>query len=72
MEKKHFPVILEQDEDGVFIMECPLYPGCRSYGDTLEEAIENIQEAIQVCIDDSSIIEKNTVFLGIRDIEIAV
>ena len=49
--KRHFPVIIEQDKDGVFIVECPVLLGCRSYGQTVEEAIENIQEAIAVCLD---------------------
>ena len=29
--KKHFPIIIEQDKDGVYIVECPLFKGCRSY-----------------------------------------
>jgi predicted RNase H-like HicB family nuclease len=45
------PVIIERDEDGVFIVECPVLQGCHSYGDTLEEALENIREAIQLCIE---------------------
>ena len=50
--KKHYPIIIEQDKDGVFIVQCPLFRGCRSYGDTIDEAIENIKEAIKVCIID--------------------
>jgi predicted RNase H-like HicB family nuclease len=46
------PVIIERDEDGVFIVECPVLQGCHSYGDTLEEALENIREAIQLCIEE--------------------
>jgi len=45
-------VIIEQDEDGVFIVECPVIQGCHSYGYTLEEALENIKEAIQLCIEE--------------------
>jgi predicted RNase H-like HicB family nuclease len=33
--KKNFPVIVEQDDDGVFIVECPIIKGCRSYGHTI-------------------------------------
>jgi predicted RNase H-like HicB family nuclease len=46
------PVIIEQDEDGIFIVECPVIQGCHSYGYTLEEALENIKEAIQLCIEE--------------------
>lgn len=34
--KKHYPVIIEQDKDGVYIVECPLFKGCRSYGHNID------------------------------------
>jgi len=43
-----FNVFIEEDqEDGGFVIECPALPGCVSQGDTVEEAIENIKEAIR-------------------------
>jgi antitoxin HicB len=36
-----------QDEDGVFIVECPTLPGCVSQGRTRAEALENITDAIR-------------------------
>ncbi len=42
-----FRVIIEQDEDGVFIAQCPALPGCVSQGQTRKEAEANIKEAIQ-------------------------
>ena len=41
-----FRVIIEQDEDGVFVAQCPSLPGCISQGKTREEAQVNIKEAI--------------------------
>jgi len=41
-----FRVIIQQDEDGVFVAECPSLPGCISQGKTREEALENIRDAI--------------------------
>jgi predicted RNase H-like HicB family nuclease len=41
-----FRVIIEQDEDGVFVAHCPSLPGCISQGATREEAQANIKEAI--------------------------
>lgn len=70
--KRHFPVIIEQDKDGVFIVECPVFQGCRSYGQTVEEAIENIREAIAVCLDESGPAPRETLFVGVRDLEVAV
>lgn len=69
--KKHFPIIIEQDSDGVYIVECPLLKGCRSYGHTIDEAIENIKEAIAVSVEEG--LEENDVsFIGMRDLELAV
>ena len=39
-------VIIQQDEDGMFVAECPSLPGCISQGKTREEALENIRDAI--------------------------
>ncbi len=46
-----FPVILRTDEDGMIVAECPIIPGCISQGRTREEAILNIQEAIELCLE---------------------
>lgn len=46
-----FFVTVHQDEDGVFIAECPTIPGCVSQGKTEEEAYRNIQEAIRDCLE---------------------
>lgn len=44
----NFKVIIEEDkEDGGYVVECPALPGCASQGDTVEEALENIKEAIR-------------------------
>jgi predicted RNase H-like HicB family nuclease len=46
-----FDVTIYQDEDGMFIAECPVIPGCVSQGKTLEEAEINIQDAIRECLE---------------------
>ncbi len=45
-----FIVTVFQDEDGMFISECPAIPGCISQGKTMEEAEKNIQDAIKECL----------------------
>jgi predicted RNase H-like HicB family nuclease len=48
-----FKVILEPDEEaGGYVISCPALPGCYSQGDTIDEALENIKEAIQLCLED--------------------
>ena len=46
-----FEITLYQDEDGMFIAECPAIPGCISQGKTEQEAEKNIQEAIKECLE---------------------
>ena len=46
-----FNVTIDRDEDGVWIVECPSIPGCVSQGKTREEALENIKEAIALCLE---------------------
>lgn len=41
-----YRVLIEQDEDGVYVAEVPALPGCISQGQTRSEALENIKEAI--------------------------
>lgn len=41
-----YRVIIQADEDGIFVAECPSLPGCISQGSTRDEARENIAEAI--------------------------
>ena len=41
-----FRVVIEQDEDSVFVAECPSLPGCISQGKSRDEAITNIKDAI--------------------------
>jgi len=42
-----YRVLIEQDEDGVFVAEVPVLPGCISQGASRDEALENIREAIE-------------------------
>ncbi len=46
-----FLITMFQDEDGMFIAECPSIPGCVSQGKTEEEAERNVREAIKECLE---------------------
>ena len=41
-----YRIVIEQDEDGIYVAECPTLPGCISQGETREEASANIKDAI--------------------------
>jgi predicted RNase H-like HicB family nuclease len=46
-----YRVLIEQDEDGMFVAEVPSLPGCISQGQTRPEVLENIQEAIEAYLE---------------------
>ena len=71
----NYRVIIEQDEDGVYVASVPSLQGCYTEGDTFEEAIKNVKDVIKLHIaarkkkglvpDDS-----NTQFIGIKTLTI--
>ncbi len=46
-----FVISVNTDEDGIYIAECPVIPGCVSQGQTEEDALRNIREAIKECLE---------------------
>ena len=66
-----YRVIIEKGEDFGYVAHCPAIPGCHSQGKTMEEAIENIKDAIRGCL---SVLDKDLIFeeKEIASIEIAV
>ena len=49
----NFKVVLEKDEDGGYAVTVPSLPGCISQGDTKEEALKNIREAIELYLEET-------------------
>jgi len=46
-----FPVVIYREETGGFSVVCPSLPGCHSQGETLDEALANVREAIDLCLE---------------------
>lgn len=70
MKKIHVPIIIETDEDGVYIVSCPLFKGCHTYGKTIDEALARIKEVIELCMEDSQALEQTNTFVGFREVEV--
>ncbi|HTB31695.1 MAG TPA: type II toxin-antitoxin system HicB family antitoxin [Bacteroidia bacterium] len=68
----HFPIIVEQDEDNIYIVSCPAFKGCHSYGKTIEEALDNIREVIEMCMEEEKDENTSTLnsFIGFREVEV--
>jgi len=69
MRKLHLPIIIEMDEDGYYIVSCPLFKGCHSYGETVDEALENIRDVIEMCLEETKVEDLNK-FVGFRELEV--
>ncbi len=69
MEKLHLHILVEIDEDGKYIVSCPLFKGCHSRGETIDEAMENIKEVIEMCLEETKVEDLNT-FIGFRELEV--
>jgi len=77
LKKYNLQVVIEQDEDGIFIAECPALHGCYAQGKTFEEAIKNIKDVIVMCIEElraekKKIDLKYPEVIGIKNLEVAV
>ena len=57
------------DEEGWYVVECPVIPGCISQGGTKEEALQNIQEAIQLCLE---VRQERGLPLNVQSLEVEV
>ena len=65
-------VIIEQDEDGIYIVSCPSLQGCYSQGDTIDEALENIKDAIRLHIEArKSLGESIPVEIALEEVEVS-
>jgi predicted RNase H-like HicB family nuclease len=74
MERK-FHVLIEQDEDGGYVGKVPELKGCLSQGDTLDEHMKHIKEAIELCLEveaeeNVKVTEEQIKFVGVQEITI--
>jgi predicted RNase H-like HicB family nuclease len=49
---KNLPLLVEKGKDGFYVVECPLFRGCYSQGRTIDEALANIREVIDLILEE--------------------
>jgi len=73
MKRYKFRIVVEQDEDGVYIVSVPSLKGCYSQGDSIDEAVVNIKDAIRLHIEArESLGEQVPVEVLVDEVEISV
>ncbi len=65
-----FTVIIEQDEDGIYVANVPELEGCYTQGKTLQIVLERIKEAIEVCLEDDKGDINPMTFVGIQKVKV--
>ncbi|MAH51819.1 HicB family protein [Candidatus Pacearchaeota archaeon] len=65
-----FNVLVEQDEDGIYVASVPEIEGCYTQGKTLQEVFERIREAIEVCLEGDGEEINPMKFIGIQKIQV--
>ncbi len=69
--QREFDVIVERDSEGYYVASVPALPGCHTQAKSLDELMERIKEAIELCLDTKGESAENLRFVGIQRITIA-
>ncbi|MDZ8031395.1 MULTISPECIES: type II toxin-antitoxin system HicB family antitoxin [unclassified Nostoc] len=70
--KREFNVILERDADGYFVASVPNLPGCHTQAQTLDELMERIREAIELCLEFEEEQHDSVDFVGIQRVAVEI
>ena len=65
-----FNVVIEKDEDGLYVASVPDIPGCHTQGKTLNQVLERVKEAIEVCLEADGDEIKPMKFIGLQKVEV--
>ena len=67
MKNKEFYVVIERDEEGIYVGEVPQLKACYSQGETIDELMHNIREVIELCLEEMEE-DRTTEFIGIQKV----
>lgn len=68
---RHFDVVIHKDSEGYFVASVPVLPGCHTQAKSLDELMERIREAIELCLEVSGEPAPETEFVGIQRVTVA-
>lgn len=69
--RRQFDVIIERDHDGIYVGSVPQLPGCHTQGRSLDELMERVQEAVELCLEVEGTPPQPLEFIGIQRITVA-
>jgi predicted RNase H-like HicB family nuclease len=68
---RQFDVVIERDEEGFYVGSVPQLPGCHTQGKSLDELMDRMREAVELCLEVEGIPTQVLEFIGIQRITIA-
>jgi len=68
---RQFDVVIERDEEGYYLASVPQLPGCHTQAKSLDDVMQRIREAVELCLDVAGTPEQALEFVGIQRITIA-
>ena len=72
MKKLNFTILIEKDEDGIYIASVPALKGCHTQAETVEELLPRIKEAIELCMEVEQEELLQNEFVGVQQVEVIV
>ncbi len=68
--KREFSVVVERDEEGVYVATVPQLPGCHTQARSLDELMERVREAIELCLEVEDAAPSATEFIGVQRVAV--
>jgi len=68
--ERYFDVVVEKDEDGWYVASVPALPGCHTQARSLDDLHERIREAIELCLEEQGLPERELQFIGVQRVKI--
>ena len=72
MKKYNFTILIEKDEDGIYVASVPALKGCHTQASAVEELIPRIKEAIELCLEVEHEELTQSEFVGVQQVEVFV
>jgi predicted RNase H-like HicB family nuclease len=68
---RQFDVVIERDEEGLYVASVPQLPGCHTQAESLDALMDRVREAIELCLEVDAGTPANLEFIGVQRVTVA-
>jgi predicted RNase H-like HicB family nuclease len=72
MKKYNFTILIEKDEDGIYVASVPALKGCHTQASSVEELLPRVKEAIELCLEVETDEFQQNEFVGVQQVEVVI